>query len=251
MLQQLRTARLLAPTLLALPALAVLVALGTWQMQRRAWKEALIEQIGTRTKAEPVALDAFLAAPRSHPEAIEYTRVRVRGRFLHDREIHLHAIEKGTAGWHVVTPLFTPRSTAVFVNRGFVPDALKDRQRRVGGLIEGEAEFNGLVRAFPSAKGAFVPENDVGRNQWYWLDHPAMLRYALESTERSYAPFLVEAERVTVAVPPAGGATRLDPPNRHLEYALTWYGLALTLAGVYGAFARGRLKRPAKPGADT
>jgi surfeit locus 1 family protein len=239
---RLRGAGLLLPSLMALAGLLVLVSLGTWQLQRKAWKDGLIAELGARIRSEPVPLEEALRRWRERQD-IEYLRVRLRGVYQHAGEIHLHALERGAAGWHVIAPLITPGGTVVFVNRGFVPHALKDRATRAAGLIAGEAEFNGLVRAAPLAKAAFVPENAPGRNEWYWPDMPAMLRAAFANTERPYAPFLVEMERVTVPVPPAGGATRLDIPNRHLEYALTWFGLAVTLAGVYVAFAAARLRR--------
>lgn len=242
MFAKLRGADLIVPTVMTIASLAILLGLGTWQMQRRAWKEGLIATLTARSKAPPVTLaDAVTRAGKG--EDLEYLRVRVRGAYRHDAEVHLHAIERGVAGWHVITPLLSvPDGATVFVNRGFVPNALKDRDKRAGSLLQGEAEFNGLVRSFPSGKGAFVPDNDVKRNQWYWLDVAGLRSAAGLTPAQPAAPFLVEMEAVTVPVPPAGGATRLALSNRHFEYALTWYGLALTLIGVFVAYARSRLK---------
>lgn len=241
MFRRVHEAGLLVPSVLALVGLVVLVSLGTWQLQRRTWKLGIIAQIAERTTAPPVPV-ADLAGKAFVPADSEYRRVRVRGRFQNAREIHLHANQDGVAGWYVVTPLELSSGALLFVNRGFVPEALKDPAKRPGSLIEGEAEFTGVVRSYPAARGAFIPENDIGRNQWYWLDLPAMRRYAIDDPGRAVVPFLVEMEPVHVAVPPAGGATRLVISNRHLEYALTWYGLALTLVGVFAAFAWGRLR---------
>jgi surfeit locus 1 family protein len=229
--------------LATLAALAILLALGTWQLKRKAWKDGLTAQIAARVTAEPSTLMMALARATSG-EDIEYLRVRLAGIWRHDREIHLHALDGGTAGWHVITPLEMDGGTLVLVNRGFVPQALKNRDTRAGGLVAGQVEFNGLVRRFPTAKGAFTPANAIDRNEWYWLDVSA-LRTAAGATSAAtrVAPFLVDMERVTVAVPPAGGATRLTLPNRHLEYALTWYGLAATLIGVFAAFSWSRWQR--------
>jgi surfeit locus 1 family protein len=242
MLSRLRSAGLIVPTAMTIISLAILLGLGTWQMQRRAWKEGLIATLTARSKAPPVTLaDALERARRG--EDTEYLRVRVRGGWRHDAEVHLHAIERGVAGWHVITPLRSaPDGTIVFVNRGFVPNALKAQAARPASLVQGEAEFNGLVRSFPTGKGAFVPDNDRAQNQWYWLDTAGLRSAAGLGPSQPAAPFLIEMEAVTVPVPPAGGATRLALSNRHFEYALTWYGLALTLVGVFAAYALSRLK---------
>ena len=105
--------------------------------------------------------------------------------------------------------------------------------------------MTGLVRV-PHGPGLFAPANDVAHNLWYWPDVAAMQSSAFAGTDVRASAFWIDAD----ARPeppgglPRGGVTRLDLPNRHLEYALTWYGLALTLIGVYGAFAISRLRMP-------
>jgi surfeit locus 1 family protein len=241
MLQTLRDKRLLWPSLMTLVGLAITLSLGTWQLQRRAWKEGLIARIEQRTKRPAVPLEEALRVWRETRD-VEYLRVRLSGRLLHDKEVHLQAIDRRVAGWHVITPLETASATIVLVNRGFVPDAAKERSLRAQGLPQGNVDITGLARMPPAAKPAFVPDNDPARNRWYWLDFAHMFRTMLENTERPYAPFVVDAEIAHVTAPPAGGATRLALPNRHLEYALTWFGLAATLFGVYVAYVRSRWK---------
>jgi surfeit locus 1 family protein len=243
MLDRFRRAGLTVPGLFALVALAILLSLGSWQLQRKAWKQGLMAQISARATAAPIPLTEALRRA-GQADDVEYLRVRVVGKYWHDREVHLHAIEGSTAGWHVLTPLETADGTVVFINRGFVPNALKSPSSRAGGLVAGEAEFNGLVRRYPNSKALFTPENAPMRSEWYWLDRAAMQTAARIDSGKRTAPFIVDMERVTVAVPPAGGATRLTLPNRHFEYALTWFGLAATLVGVYAAFAWARLTRP-------
>jgi surfeit locus 1 family protein len=127
-----------------------------------------------------------------------------------------------------------------------VPDARKDPATRPQGQLPGTVRITGLIREVP-APAMFTPANDAARNLWYWPDIAAMTDAAYRDTPgatMTALPFWIDAD----AQPeppgglPKGGATRLDLPNRHLEYALTWYGLALTLIGVYLAFAAGRLK---------
>jgi surfeit locus 1 family protein len=238
---RLKGAGLLWPTAFALVALAVLVGLGTWQLQRRTWKEALIAKIAARVKAEPASLAVAL---RSYAEGgdIEYTHVVARGRFHHDKERYLYAPAKSGLGWHVYTPLeFAPRRI-VWVNRGFVPDALKSPQSRPGAEADGQAGIAGIVRLAPPP-GMFTPHNDPARNLWYWPDAAAMTASAFAAQPVETAPVTIDADASPdPGARPRGGTTRIDLPNRHLEYALTWYGLALTLIGVYAAFVVSRLR---------
>jgi surfeit locus 1 family protein len=231
--------------MLALAGLAVLIGLGNWQMSRKAWKEGLLAQIADRVKAEPVPLAEALR--RWHDTGdVEYLHVRVSGRFLHERERHLFAVDDRLGpGFHVYTPLETADKQLVLVNRGFVPAPLEEAQRRQAGQIPGEVTVAGLVRA-PMPRTWFVPASEPDRNRFYWPDYPGMLGSVREAGkgELTPVPFFVDAdaEPANLGGFPRGGVTRLVLPNRHLEYALTWYGLALTLVGVFVAFARGRLQ---------
>ena len=242
MLQRLRRAGLIWPTALSVAGLAVLIGLGTWQLQRKQWKDALIARIAARITAKPVPLpqaqQTWLAG-----EDIEYLHVTARGRLHHDKERYLYAPAKSGLGWHVYTPLEWAPSQVVWINRGFVPDERKAPASRREGQLPGAVEVTGLVRA-PHGTGFFTPANDVAHNLWYWPDAAVMHASAFADTAMRALAFSVDAD----ARPeppgglPRGGVTRLDLPNRHLEYALTWYGLALTLIGVYAAFAASRLR---------
>jgi surfeit locus 1 family protein len=242
MLPRLRQAGLVWPTVFAAGALAVLVGLGTWQLQRKAWKDGLIAKIAERIGADPMSV-AQVERIGSTGGDVEYLHVAAKGRFHHDKERYLYAPAKSGLGWHVYTPLEVAPSRIVWINRGFVPDERKAPATRPGGQVPGEAEVRGVVRA-PAHKAMFTPDNDASRNLWYWPDGPAMTASAFTGAPVEAAPFLIDAD-AQPAPPgglPQGGATRVDLPNRHLEYAVTWYGLALTLIGVYGAFAVGRLR---------
>jgi surfeit locus 1 family protein len=256
MLRRLRQAGLVWPTLAALAGLAVLIGLGTWQMERKRWKEGLIARIAAGVSADPVPL--FRMMPQGQRGQLlvtgdlEYLHVIVSGRFHHDKEQYLYAPTPAGLGWHVYTPLEVAAGSIVWINRGLVPDAKKAPATRPEGQVAGEVEVRGLVR-LPPARGLFTPQNDVQNNIWYWPDLPAMTAAAFpeasekpaEGPQRPVAlPLVVEAD-AQPAPPgglPRGGVTRLDLPNRHLEYAITWYGLALTLIGVYLAFAINRLR---------
>ncbi|MDX2204824.1 MAG: SURF1 family protein [Hyphomicrobiaceae bacterium] len=240
MLNRLTAARLLWPSLAALIALAVLVGLGAWQLQRKAWKEAIIARIATRATAPPVDLVGLLTATHAEPD-LEYTHVSVRGRYLHDKERYLYAPQQSGLGWQVLTPLATPAGVVVWVNRGSVPDARRAPETRKEGQVDGLVTVTGLLRE-PRA-GAFTPGNDADRNIWYWADVGGLTASAL-AAGTTVLPVVVEADasQTPPGGLPKGGVTRLIIPNRHLEYAVTWFGLALTLVGVFVVFARGRLR---------
>jgi surfeit locus 1 family protein len=229
----------LGPTLFTLPALLVLLALGTWQLERLAWKRDLIARLETRVAAAPVALPAGPLAP----EEWEYRRVSVEGRFLHEGELHLLAHNpRGSLGYQVITPLERADGGGfVLVNRGWVPTANKDPATRGPGQVAGTVKVGGVVRK-SWRRGWFVPDNEPGRNLWFFADVPAMLAQA----GLSGPPLFVEAD----AAPnpgglPVGGQTRLDIPNNHLQYALTWYGFAVALVVIYVLWHRRRAARSA------
>ncbi|MGI9381619.1 MAG: SURF1 family protein [Methyloligellaceae bacterium] len=238
---RLSRAGLLWPTAFAVAGCLVLIALGTWQVQRLHWKQSLIDRIEQRATARPMSLAAVLTAWTASQD-VEYMRVRLAGRFSHELERHIYTVVKGQVGWRIVTPLETAGGRILFVDRGFVPDALKDPKTRAPGQVQGEIALTGLARA-PGRQAPFVPDNDAARNMWYWRDLDGMAKSAVEPGRRArVVPFFVEAEAGVVPGGwPRGGVTRLELSNRHLEYAITWYGLAVALLVVYGFFVRSRL----------
>lgn len=244
-----RAVRLLFwPTLAAALALAVLVALGTWQLDRLAWKEALIERVETRTRLPPVSLPPEAVWPALDPEINDYTPATVTGRFAHEREVHVfHTLTSprgpvGGQGWFVMTPLLRADGTTVIVNRGFVPLDRKDPATRAAGRPDGEVTVTGLLRR-PERANWFTPENDRTRNVWFTRDARTIAAAVGLDPARTF-PFTLDA--AAASTPPGGlpqaGESMVTFTNNHLQYALTWYGLALTLVGVWAAFARSRLK---------
>jgi surfeit locus 1 family protein len=222
------------PTLFTAPAVLVLLALGSWQVERLFWKRDLIAQRQAAVSAAPVA------ASRGWEEArhMEFRHVTDDGAFLNDKEIFVGATsEAGRQGYHVLTPLLEPGGRAVFVNRGFIPAELKDPTNRAAGQIAGATRVEGLLRLPPAEKPAwFLPDNRPDLNYWFWVDLPAM---AVADKLDRVAPFYIDAD----AAPnpggwPKGGVTRLALPNDHLQYAITWFSLAVALIVIYVLFHR-------------
>ena len=229
------------PTLFAGAAFLVLLALGTWQVERLQWKERLIAERHAAVNSPAIELPRSAAAARS----LDYRHVRASGTFLNDRELYLGATSaEGRPGYHIVTPLRLADAAVLLVDRGFVPAEKRAPETRAAGEIDGPTTVSGLLRLPLDRKPYwFLPENSAERNYWFYVDPPAMAKAAhLDAV----LPFYIDAD----ATPnpgglPVGGQTRLDLPNDHLQYAITWYALAAGLLGVYIVFIRRRLAQGA------
>jgi len=233
---------LLAPAVATLVALAILIGLGVWQLERKAWKEGLIAQIQTRAYGPPVAIAPQTDWPTWKAQDDEFRHVRMTGTFLHEFETPVHGLAPSPGGvqqgFFLFTPLRLSGGGTVMVNRGFVPTELRDPAKRPGSQPTGEVTVTGLVRA-PEPKGWFVPENKPAENQWFTRDAPAIAA----AKGLTVAPFYVAADDIRDPGGwPKGGQTSLDLPNNHLQYAFTWFGIAATLVGVFGTFAWKRLQ---------
>jgi surfeit locus 1 family protein len=222
---------------LGLAAFAVLILLGTWQVQRLQWKERLIADIESRVHTEPVPLDDALARIKPIPEA-EYAPVTVEGTFRHESERHFFATHNGASGYFVYTPMLRDEGDWVFVNRGFVPYDVKDAAKRRQGQVAGHVSVTGLLREALHVKpSSLVPENDPAKNIFYWKDIRAMAASSGLPSDASVLDVFVDADDTPNAGGlPVGGVTIVDLPNNHLQYAVTWYGLAAALVAVLGAW---------------
>lgn len=219
-------------------AFAILLCLGTWQVERLMWKEALIASTEKRIHEQPLPLNEMEEA-YARDGTVEYRPVTVSGLFLHAGERHFLATYQGAAGYNVYTPLMLEDGRFVLVNRGFVPYEKKDAATRPAGeLAAGPVTVTGLARDPLSAKPSFlVPDNDLDKNVFYWKDWAAMTASAGVPGNAGAVPFFIDADsRPNPGGLPIGGVTIIDFPNNHLQYAVTWYGLALALAGVVGAW---------------
>jgi surfeit locus 1 family protein len=234
---------LLIPAFLVLGALAVLLGLGTWQLERKAWKEALIDTLSRRLAAAPVELPAPEQWTGLDAAQTEFRRVAFRAQFLNDREAlvfttgsTLRADTAGPGYW-VFTPARLSDASVVVVNRGFVAQAAKEPASRSTGQISGVGDIVGALR-WPEARGLFTPADDPAGNLWFVRDHLAM---AAARNWGKVAPFYVEQEAPS---PPGGwprpGRLQVSLPNNHLQYAVTWYALAAVLAVLSVIFTWGR-----------
>ena len=228
---------LLWPTLWSAFGFILLLGLGTWQVERLQWKLGLIAVREAGIHAAPTALPVTLGDARS----LEFHPVRAEGRFLNERELYLVAPSlRGDAGYHVITPLLLESGATLLVDRGFVPTDRKAPTTRAAGEPQGLVTVTGLLRLPVAGKPSwFTPDNDPARNQWFYWDLDAMTSAA--KLDR-VVPFYIEANASpNPGGSPEGGQTVTELPNNHLQYAITWYALAVALLAIYIRFARRRL----------
>jgi surfeit locus 1 family protein len=225
------------PTVAAFFGLLVLLGLGTWQVERLQWKEALIAERRAGLAAPVVPLPATAEDWREW----DFRPVVVHGELRHDLEqlFGVGAID-GRIGHHVLTPLVRPGGAAVLVDRGWVPADRAHPATRREGQPTGPAEIAGIARYRGEDRpGWFTPDNRPAQSLWYWYDLPALER----TLGLELLPVVIEtAATANPGGLPIGGQTHAELPNNHLQYAITWYGLAAGLLGVWISFglARGR-----------
>ena len=236
---------LIGPTIAATVCFAILVSLGVWQLQRLAWKEALIARIAARIHQPPAPLPPMTQWAGLKPDDYEYRHVAARGHYLPGEILVFRSSAPNVAdsnigpGYQVMTPFALSGGGTLLVNRGFAPLAWKDQPALRTAPPSGEVEISGLMRE-PEDRNAFTPADEPAKNLFYTRD-PAAMAAALKL--QNPAPFALDLDADPASKGwPHGGATELNIPNNHLSYAWTWFGLAATLVGVFGVWAWGRAK---------
>ena len=229
--QRSRTLRV-ALLLLMLTACVAFVGLGAWQLQRLQWKLALIERVTQRVNAAPVAAPGPEDWARITAASDEYRRVRATGTLLPAQGARVQAVTELGSGYWLMTPLRTAQGAVIMINLGFIPAG----QSREAGVPNnaGQVEITGLLR-MSEPGGGFLRSNDPAADRWYSRDVAAL---AAARGLSGVAPYFIDADAAsaarlpTVAGPaPVGGLTVISFHNSHLVYAVTWFALALMMAG--------------------
>ena len=227
---------ILVPAAVAVAALIVLLGLGTWQLERKAWKEALIATLDRRLNDAPIGLPPPTEWTGMTPENSEFTRVRLHVEF--PKAADALVFTSGSAirddvkdtGYFVFSPARLPNGQQVVVNRGFVPD-------RSYPVAAGAADIVGAL-SWPEAGSAFVSDHDAAGDVWMVRDPAAMAQW---KGWGAVAPFYLEQE---APVPPGGlphpAPLQVRLRNDHLQYAVTWYGLAAVLVVMFVIWAARR-----------
>jgi surfeit locus 1 family protein len=223
-------------------AFVVLIGLGTWQLQRKTWKEGLIAALSAQLAAPPIALPAASTWPDLDVGSLQYHRVSFTAQFDNAKEALVWAApsafrrDVSGPGYWIFTPAHLADGRVVLVNRGFVPEGRQDPKSRSQGQIAGPITIAGALR-WPDARHWFTPHDEPAQNLWFTADPSAI---AAAKGLGPVAPFYVEQESPT---PPGGlpqpGKLVVSLPDNHLQYALTWYGLALVLLVMFASWVYG------------
>ncbi len=203
--------RLILPLIFGIVGTAILVGLGTWQVQRLMWKEAILSEIDARIVDAPVAIPA-----NPDPEADRFLPVRASGTITQD-ELHvLVSVKKIGPGYRVISAFETDTGRRILVDRGFIFTPDKNAERpQVRATITGNLHW-------PDEIDSYTPDNDVDGNIWFSRDVPAMA--AALKTEPVLLIMRETSENDPLVTPlPVDSA---GIPNDHLQYAVTWFGLA-------------------------
>ena len=215
-------ARLVVMLTLCALAAAGFAALGVWQVQRLAWKEALIARVDRNMHAAPVPVPAKIGSDD------EYRRVQASGRFDYAHEVAVAATTELGAGYWILTPLQMRNGTWLFVNRGFVPPEMRGKVPR--GPEQGDVV--GLLRS-SEPHGRFLQANAPAAGRWYSRDVAAIA--ATQGLTGPVAPYFIDevAGPDTASRWPRPGLTVVRFPNDHLQYAITWFVLAAMMIAAF------------------
>jgi surfeit locus 1 family protein len=245
-----RRSGLVGPALAALAGFAILIGLGTWQVERLSWKEALIASVTRQFDAPPQPLPPPRSWTTLDPGAAEFRRVTFRATFAvpevpspSDREARLYAAGSALRddikgpGYFVFAPAKLPDGRVVVVNRGYVPDLTPNAKTAAMAAPEEPIDVVGVMR-WPSTAGWFDTTYSPTGDLWFVRDH---LKMAAQKDWGPVPPFYIDMEEpVPAGGLPRPGRLRVNLPNSHLQYAITWYGLALALAAFFVVWLRSR-----------
>jgi surfeit locus 1 family protein len=211
-------------TIFSAASFVVLCGLGTWQVQRLQWKLGLISEIQAGRSA----------APRSLPQKLtdapgwRFRMVTATGTFQHHAESHRTGkTENGKVGYRVFTPLLRKGGETIMVERGWVPEDLKDPATRAAGQAQGVVTVTGMIR-LPDPRNYFTPPDNVVKNEWFAVDPRAMGAAAGVTVPGWYV-----VDEASALDWPRAGPSELNLKNNHLGYAVTWYALAAALLAIW------------------
>ena len=239
--------RFLVPMLTSGFVVLVLLALGVWQLDRMEAKQQLIARVTARVNEPAVALPAASQWPTLNKPGDDFLKVTVSGHFLHERETYLFMLyappgeRDPTPGYAVITPLQREDGSIVLVNRGFVPDSKRDPANRPQSLGAETVAITGLLR-LPQSRSWFDADDAPAKRLFYSRDPKAMAKaVGLDQV----APFVIDADATAVAGGwPKGGNTVISFSDNHLQYAITWFTLALAVSALFVIWYRQNRSRP-------
>lgn len=229
----------LGPTVMTISCVAILASLGTWQVKRLEWKNGIIAKLNdSYAHAAPLG-EAQLAQWSHEDEPLGYGSVH--GRLQRDKAVLLGPrTEEGRVGYHLLLPLAMDDGRTLIVNTGWVNDMWKDDpDERLALLPAGPVTARGVVHK--PDWSSFASKNSPANDMWFRADIGEIAK--AKDVENSY-PFILYADRMSPELPDVvPHEERWLPRNKHLQYALFWYALALAMLGVYGFYIAGQNKK--------
>lgn len=228
--------------------IASLAALGIWQLKRMQWKDQLIAQISTTLTAKPVSINDITAGIE-YGYDVDWLRIKLTGTYLHNLERYVYAPGKAGIGYQVITPFIEKSGSLVFVDRGWVSEAQKNQKtRQPKRQPEGTINLIGVTRVHQANMTLFQADADLASKTWYWYDLETMaadLPAGVGQTPDGQLPVI---SPVFMQIEPGGEAgtgdwpkippVKLELPNNHFQYAITWLSLAVIVFGMMIVFLK-------------
>ena len=247
---------ILLPFVFVLITVGILVKLGFWQLEQKQRKEAIITRIEQRAGTEPLVINVKeLAAQNKSVDDLDYTSVTLTGRFLHDSEIAIFTNrEMGSGqfagpGYDILTLFKDKTGGLILVNRGFVPQDFRHSKSRLSGQVQGDIKITGLIRK--PERHSYVDVSDrPDRGEFAVRDPKIIVEFKLTHEQKQLEAPVISDFYIDLRAPapegslPSPNKTNVNIPNRHLEYVITWWGLALVFTGMFGVFVRQRFSAP-------
>ena len=197
--------------------LLILVSLGTWQLERLQWKERYINKIVTQMSLPAIYINSNNILKLDN---LRYRKIKISGHYLYDKKITIHSkVYNKIVGKHLVVP-FKTNFGYILVNRGFVPNNKKFNIEKNTNRIE----ISGIINLV-NKKSYFTPDNDIQNNNWYYIN----IQDYKEYSKLNLLDFYIIEENNSFEVIPIGSQYNIDIPNDHLQYAFTWFSLAIVL----------------------
>ena len=245
---------LLIPLIFIVVTVATLLKLGWWQLEQKQRKEALIARIEQRAGAPARFTSvAELVSQNTSVDDLDYTPISLNGHFIHESEVAVFTNrEMGSAqfagpGYDILTAFQDTSGGIILVNRGFVPQDFRAIKSRALGQTIGEVKITGLIRKPERHSYVDVPDRPE-RNEFAVRDPKTIIAFKLSDAQKNDAQknngSLIDSFYIDLRTPvpdgllPSPNKTSVSIPNRHLEYVITWWGLALVFIGMFGVFVR-------------
>jgi surfeit locus 1 family protein len=237
------------PSAFSIVAVVFLIGLGFWQLDRKTWKEQLIDQVDQRAKGDLTDLPQRSNWPDLNQQDDEFRRVAIKGRFLPGEEALVYTAGSGLRadvvghGYWVFAPLHLLEGGIVVVNRGYIPEDRRDPASRGEGRPENLLRLIGVLR-WPEPRGWFTPPDDPVHNLWFVRDPQSI---ATLKQWGEIAPFYIDLESPLPSGGfPKSGQIRVQLRNDHLQYAITWFGLAAIFSIIFAIWLSRQIRRPSQ-----